>query len=485
MEDRPIEHVIVLMLENRSFDHMLGYLDHPCFEALNPNLHYNDAGAIGRVRVSPNASPIIAASPEHHHVNVMAQLGIRQDLHYRWPARLEPDPVGYLLDYSAATTPAQGPVVMRCFDPGEIPVLATLAREFAVFDRWFCSVPGSTLPNRRYLHAGSSRGATDNVQCRTLSRERTVFQMLDEADHDWAIFHQDATQTYMYRYVLKNLDRVYETPTLIDWITSGKGLPTYMFVDPDHGLIGTGNSQHPGDNTGTDRAFRDGERLIATIYQALRSQPETFAKTAFLITYDEHGGFYDREPPPTDVVPPDNIPEPRWGFDFTMLGPRVPAVLVNPRIARETCVRGTYDHASVPELLRQWFAPNAEHVGRRWAAGMEDPTAAFTPEPRTDDLPNLSDYVDPDLRDSAMGWVALKDLPAEAMLDDTDLDELQADLGYIALLADQWVALEAEGIDPDGAALPGIAEEPAIARAQIVAAVRRLHQRSEEARSAR
>jgi phospholipase C len=178
-----------------------------------------------------------------------------------------------------------------------------------------------------------------------------------------------------------------------------------------------GSSQHPENNlvsnaaydaydSDQDTDFARSERFVATVYEGLRANPEVFARTLLLITYDEHGGFFDHVPPPVGVPAPG---DPRtllarllrliWhrratAFDFHMLGPRVPAIAVSPLIPAGTLVSRVHDHASVPATLRALFAPHAEPLTARdaWATPFSD--VATLPEPRTD-VPDLSAYTVP------------------------------------------------------------------------------------------
>jgi phospholipase C len=211
-------------------------------------------------------------------------------------------------------------------------------------------------------------------------------------------------------------------------------LPAYSFIEPNHrpplhtldhapviGVPDVSNSQHPGNNLvddaaydvfpqgfprGEDTDFARGESLIATIYEALRANPAVFERSVLLITYDEHGGFYDHVPPPAGVPAPGDAPS--WmtrllhaiyrrkatAFDFTMLGPRVPTVVVSPYIPAHTVDAETHDHACVPATLRRLFAPAAEPLTERdrWAAAHPFDACLTLDRPRTE-LPDLSDYV--------------------------------------------------------------------------------------------
>jgi phospholipase C len=456
----PIGHVVVLCLENRSFDHLLGYLEHPDprFEGLRKGGPYANPGYDGGpdVPVSATAKRVLPFGPDHSHDAVMEQLavaGIGPLKHasntgfvssYERKARgLAPPTFGGLLapllrrtvhvpKPDGKTGAGRGQLVMQCQPPERVPVLSRLALEFAVCDHWFCSVPGETWPNRNFLHAATSDGET-NIELRPYT-DPTIFERLEENGVDWRIYHDDTPQIWAFT-------KLWDTPERhARWhpfehfareVAAGE-LPAYTFIEPNHRppfhdldhRAGAGappelsDSQHPENNLVSDAAydgfdddevdtdFARGERLLATVYEALRANPEVFARTLLLITYDEHGGLYDHVPPPTNVPPPGDAQN--WWtrllheiwhrgavpFDFTMLGPRVPAVVVSPLIPAGTLDQRVHDHASVPATLRGLFAPTAAPLTHRdaWSTPFAD--LATLAEPRTD-LPDLSAYTQP------------------------------------------------------------------------------------------
>jgi len=454
----PIDHVVVLCLENRSFDHMLGFLPHPNpeFEGLRRGGPYENPGYQGgpAVPATPDAKRVLPVGPDHSHDAVMHQLGAAEKgvrhptndgfvTSYELKARglgpagfggLLAPLLGWFLTRKRASQPAvsgRGPLVMRAQDPAAIPALSELALQFAVFDHWFCSVPGETWPNRNYLHAATSDGETD-IEIRFYT-DLTIFERLEQHQKSWHIYHDDTPQVWAFR-------RLWDTPErhanwfpftrFAEHVEAGT-LPHYSFIEPNHrpalhdpahtpdlgGAPGVSNSQHPennlvpnaaydsfDDSAGTD--FDRGDQLIAGIYETLRSKPAVFARTLLLITYDEHGGLYDHVPPPTDVPPPGDkrgflaeLLHDIWHrkvhrFDFRMLGPRVPAVLVSPLIEPGTLASDVYDHASVPATLRALFAPTAGPLTDRDAASRPFHTVLNRDTPRTD-LPNLSRHLRP------------------------------------------------------------------------------------------
>jgi phospholipase C len=452
----PIEHVVVLCLENRSFDHMLGFLQHPSndFNGLLNGGPYSNKGWDGnsRVPVTPKAKRVLPFGPDHSHDAVMEQLkvtGRGADRHatndgfvtsYERKARgLAPAQLGGMLgpvlnlmqqrkQATAATAEGRGPLVMLCQDPAQVPVLSKLALEFAVCDQWFCSVPGETWPNRNFLHAATSDGETD-IEIRAYA-DRTIFELLEDEGATWRIYYDDTPQVWAFPALWDTPARHsnwYPTQRFAEHVAAGD-LPSYSFIEPNHrpplhtldhsplfnGSPDVSDSQHPENNLVSNKAydafndakdtdFARGEGLIATIYEALRANPELFASTLLLITYDEHGGLYDHVPPPRGVPAPGdgrgpgaNVLHAIWhrkakSFDFKMLGARVPAVLISPLIDAGTLDHRVHDHASVPSTLRALFAPGAKPLTRRdaWATPFHDLASRDTP--RTD-LPDLSKY---------------------------------------------------------------------------------------------
>jgi phospholipase C len=261
------------------------------------------------------------------------------------------------------------------------------------------------------VHAGTADDTVDNEI--RLYRNDTVFERLAEAGHSWRVYrHPEGLAQVM------AFDRLWATDeALANWHpmadfaahVAADALATYSFIEPCHDGPHA-NSQHPGNNTGgrPGSDFRRGEQLIASVYEALRAHPSVFAKTTLIITYDEHGGFYDHVPPPRDFPAPQPLgaPPPRqlmrrfigWfveqptsRFAFRLLGPRVPAVVVSPLVA--PAVDPTlYDHTAVPATLRALFAPGSAPLSAREERSATLEHLWSLPTPRTD-LPDLSDLV--------------------------------------------------------------------------------------------
>lgn len=446
-----IEHVVVLALENRSFDHMLGYLDHPSpeFDGLRNGTFTNpgwDGGA--DVEASPHAKFVLPVDPDHSHDAVMEQLAV--------DANGKPQNTGFVSAYerkgrnlaqpqfgglfapivawnqkrkAKGKKPIEnrGPLIMLSQPPENVPVLATLAKEFAVCTRWFASVPGETWPNRNFMHAATSDGET-NIAPR-FYKDRTIFEQLESAGSDWHIYYNDTPQIWAFKELWDSDDRKAKWFhfKFFDQHVKDGTLPPYSFIEPNHRppyhlvddgpAVETGDqssNQHPGNNLVADDAydtyetkepvdFVRGEALIAQVYESLRANPELFKKTLLVITYDEHGGCYDHVPPPTDVPAPGDA-KGWWAklvgvffnrkaqqFNFQMLGLRVPTVIVSPLIDKSTVKSTIFDHSAIPATVRKLFAPSQPPLTKRdaWSATFDD--VINRSEPRTD-LPDLSQF---------------------------------------------------------------------------------------------
>ncbi len=447
-----VAHVVVLMLENRSFDHLLGYLNHPdqAFDGLRGNGEFTNPGWAGapKVAASPDAKMALPVGPDHSHNAVMEQLALTAAgqptnqgfvISYERKGRgLDPPVFGGLVGsvliwvrdrFPSGEPPVtgRGPLVMSCQQPEHVPVLSRLASEFAVCTRWFCSVPGETWPNRNFAHAATSDGETA-IEIRPYTNQ-TIFELLEEHGVEWRIYHDDTPQAWAFPALWDTAERHAKWFPLDRFAkhVAAHQLPAYTFIEPNHRpplhtldhapLIGDpdlSNSQHPENNLVTDAAydtftlqgesdFTRAERLIATVYEALRAHPEVFQRTVLLITYDEHGGLYDHVAPPTGVPSPGGQPSgvrrlmrtllyrKAAAFDFTMLGPRVPAVVISPWVPKGTVDTQTHDHASIPATLRAVFAPAAPPLTGRdaWSAPFDG--LLTLPEARTD-LPDLSEH---------------------------------------------------------------------------------------------
>src|SRR3984957_19343233 len=395
-----INHIVVLMLENRSFDHMLGYLyadsgnvsaaGQP-FDGLTGKESNPDAKGVPVPVFKINSSDKYAyfmpgADPGEGYSATNSQLfgtatapdpavasngGFVTDFAYTlaWQAK---DPSWSILPGTVASN------IMGMFTPQMLPVLSGLARGFAVCDQWFSSAPTETLPNRAFVCAATSQGHMDDNTKKFTSP--TIFGLLSAKNLAWAIYGYNAqplTRLDFPDVTDASEEHFGEFPDFQKAAAAGT-LGAYTFLEPS--WESTGNSQHPNYNVAL------GEQLIHDVYYALRNGP-AWNETLLIITYDEHGGCYDHVPPPLGAVPPDNSAG-EYGFDFTRFGPRVPTVLVSPLIPPGTVFRVPagampLDHTSILKTIEtRWNLP-ALTARDAAAVGLGD--VLTLTQPRSDD----------------------------------------------------------------------------------------------------
>jgi phospholipase C len=360
-----IEHIVVLMLENRSFDSMLGKL-YPADQAFD-GLKGNETNPLhGQADVPVWSEPATDAKsmsipdpdPGELWVDINMQLfGLDGK-----PGNQPPAMNGFVNNYvrqtgdpGAVYDPA---AIMHYYTPAQVPVISALAKQFAVCDQWFASAPCQTWPNRFFLHTGTAGGYENNSPAHPPYLMNTIFNRMNEAGKSWGIYFHDIPQTITLTNLWQHLDHFHSFDDFREDARNGK-LPAYSFIEPRYFPdLEMPNDQHPPHNVGM------GEALIAEVYNAVRAAP-TWTKTLLIITYDEHGGCYDHVPPPL-AVPPDNTHPQPFGFD--RYGVRVPAVLVSPYIKPGTILRAVadgnlphagppypFDHTSIVATVRKCF----------------------------------------------------------------------------------------------------------------------------------
>jgi phospholipase C len=394
-----VEHIVVLVLENRSFDHMLGFLyadsanvsplTKQPFEGLTGNEVNSDAAgaSIPVSALTPGTANVYftpGADPGEGFVATNVQLFGEA----RPPIGIPATNRGFVTDFAATLkgTDAHRPIIsgttasdiMRVFTPELLPILSGLARGFAVCDHWFSSVPTETFPNRAFLCAATSQGHMDDATAKYTSQ--SIFGLLSAHNLAWSIYGYDNPP--LTRLNFPDTTNAPETHFGVfkDFQAAAAmgSLGAYTFLEPRWGS--SGNSQHPNFDVSL------GEQLIYDVYYALRNGP-AWNQTLLVITYDEHGGCYDHLPPPIGAVPPDTFADTKFGFDFTRFGVRVPAVLVSPLIDPGTVFRPTgtvpLDHKSILKTVEtRWGLPP---LTARDEAAPDVGDVLTLAQPRTDD----------------------------------------------------------------------------------------------------
>lgn len=375
-KERAFRHVVVLMLENRSFDHVLGSL-----QASVPAI--DGIPARGRARSNPRldgtavpqafgAARRIEPDPMHETPNVLAQIDAGN--------------AGFVADYERAyprASASQIAEVMAAHAPGQLSAIHTLARTFAVCDGWFSAVPGPTWTNRLFAMSGTSLGRVKmpgGLFEPNMHRyaQPSVFRRIEEAGLRPGVFYGDFPLALLLadRRTIKGARSFRRLEDFAEAAANAGKFPDFAWIEPAY-LGGNANDDHP------PHDVAGGQRLIGDVYESLRSNPALFRETLLVITYDEHGGFYDHRVPPP-AVPPDQRKD---EYTFDRLGVRVPAVLVSPWIGPQV-IKAEVDHCALLRSLQLRFGLG--DLGRRVAASPDLLSKiALLDQPRVD-MPVLS-----------------------------------------------------------------------------------------------
>jgi phospholipase C len=406
-----IKNVFVLMLENHSFDNIFAMSGIPDIDVATVQDSNSYQGETYSVR--DGAPPSMTTDPGHEFKDVLEQLcGADAACKYKGGAYPSVDNSGFASSYATSVsedtgTPTTDHIgdIMACFNTQtQLPVIWQLAREFAICDNWYSSLPGPTWPNRFFVHGASSAGWTDSphlldeVTWELLHGFRysngSIFQALCNAGHEWRLYNDDKNQfsddasgpefggwisqvASLHRISQLDLHSIDRFVCDLNKRTAEE-LPaynySYTFIEPNFGrsffspqkhhkgskykgpTYKGGSSQHPEDDPS------GGEGLIKAVYEAIRNSP-VWNTSLLIIVYDEHGGFYDHVKPGCAVPPCDGIPEGQKtrnarGFDFTQYGVRVPAVIVSPLIPRGKVDHTLYDHSSILATLERLLGMN-------------------------------------------------------------------------------------------------------------------------------
>jgi phospholipase C len=312
----PIQHLIVLMQENRSFDLYLGH--HPLV-------------ALGRMDGMPAGYTNPDANGGVHAPSHATTSCINPDLPHSWNG-VHAEWDNGLNDgfYSALelASPGKGANALAYYEPTDLPFYTWLYGRFATSDRYFCAVLGPTLPNRNYLFGATSYGAKDSPLPMTPTK-RSVFDELEDAGVSYALYNPE---TYNIPPIPMSATRTLDA--FFADLASDQ-LPLITFVNADFA-----NSEHPPLDTAL------GEQFIHDTVLAFIQSP-SWSTSALVITYDEHGGFADHVPPPPACIP-DDRPE---NADFDHLGIRVPMVVVSPYARPYYVSHRIHSHNSITRLV--------------------------------------------------------------------------------------------------------------------------------------
>ncbi|XP_044501733.1 non-specific phospholipase C6-like isoform X2 [Mangifera indica] len=340
-EASPVKTIVVLVMENRSFDHMLGWMK----KTINPMINGVTGDECNSVSTNNSRSLTICFTDDAAFVDPDPGHSFEAVKQQVFGSGTIPSMAGFV-EQALSVSPNLSETVMKGFRPESVPVYASLVQEFAVFDRWFSSIPGPTQPNRLFVYSATSHGSVSHVK-KLLAQgypQKTIFDSLHENRKDF-------------------------------------GNPA--------------NDDHPSHDVA------NGQKLVKEVYETLRASPQ-WNETLLVITYDEHGGFYDHvETPYVNVPSPDGNtgPAPSF-FKFDRLGVRVPTIMVSPWIKKGNVISGPkgptpnseFEHSSIPATIKKIFNLSSNFLTHRdaWAGTFEDVIGELT-SPRTDCPETLPD----------------------------------------------------------------------------------------------
>ncbi len=356
-EAMPFDHIVVVMMENHSFDNALGVLPRSGQPAADGLSFDADGVATNSNPGAAGTAPVVTAFPfpssaQGSHVS------------QTWNATHTQINAGQMDGFVRSVDNVQP---MGYYPPEVLPVAYSLARTFTVANRWFCSAPCQTVPNRRFLYAGTAYGAI-STDLATLfdgaPPNGTIFDRLSAHGISWHNYFTDLPATAVIPSIIeKHLTHLRPVDRFFDDCASGS-LPAVSFVDPEAGLIALGGqllekvpllstigaqlATHGGSQEDPQDMYY-GEAWAHRVVQAVLHSP-LWPRTLLIYTYDEHGGYYDHVPPPP-AISPDSIPPKLSAGDapggYDIYGPRVPAVVISPYSKPNGVSDAVYDHTSV------------------------------------------------------------------------------------------------------------------------------------------
>jgi len=412
------DHLVVLMFENRSFDNIFGYLygsdgaplpGGQQFEGLSASVA-NHAADGTRIAAHPYSGPTdeIYSSPnpnageQYPHLNTQlfgvtdpasnaraADSAMKAPYNAPSPGATA-DMSGFVLDYAnnyRAATGAELPAdalaqIMGAYTPAMLPVLSTLAREFAIYDHWHAAVPSQTFANRSFFHASTSNGFVINNGAKgfgkwvdpALNPAPTIFNRLQDAGLSWAVYfdesqllsitgliHAPALQPY-WKTNFRTMTQFHEDAA------TGR-LPAYAFIEPRQ--IYNHNDMHPPTGKLTAQTVdgkvvvgsgvsdvRAGEVLLHEVYSSVKESASVGGSNALntmlLVAFDETGGTFDHVPPPS-ATPPDAAGPGEQDFAFDRLGVRIPAIAISAYTRAGTVINDEMHHGAVIRTLSERY----------------------------------------------------------------------------------------------------------------------------------
>lgn len=411
-DDFPIKHMVVMMLENRAFDHRIGWfkqsLNLSNFDGLDGTEFNLLNASFGKKCMVDNKADVYDTPNAGHSYD--AQFREQYGTENLLPPPYSPPPMsGFAFQEGSCD-------VMSSIPVGLSPVSQAFIENFVVFDRWFPSFPGSTEVNRMFFHSATSNGFCDNPKLDIYAEgfpQESLYHRLQANNISWGVFQSDDVSTTLFFRDVRTpemLSHYHSLDTFKEMAAKGT-LPQLSLVEPRYFSVPLfpANDEHP-----SGHSTHSGELLLKSLYDTVRHSP-LWNQLALFITYDEHGGLYDHVPSPVGVPPPSPGLNCTYAgdplFDHSRLGVRVPAYLVSPWVAKgfvehapahsakpssgfhsKVSAPKQYEHSSMIRSVLDLFGMHDQSITDRdaWAASFlhlfSEPTArtdcpSLMPEP--------------------------------------------------------------------------------------------------------
>ncbi len=412
---RQIDHVVVLMMENRSLDNLLGWI-YPTGSTPAQVLPAGSSSSYNGLTSSLcNTDPNVNNGQPVYVSNGTTQWSEGGNIVSEWlvpspdpgeefahvTTQISNDMGGFLTDYLTQQPGIPAEQIMQSYSVAQLPIISTLAKSFAVSDAWFASVPSQTWPNRGFTQTGSSDGFINNNY--TPWGINTIFDVFGKNNLSWMVYNDGSlpslTKTmFLTKYLtndtnFRGISEFKAACAQPATAPANQKLPAFSFIEPNFGVIGNDESYHP------PHDVRPGEQFLSTIYTAI--QKSSYRDSIlFIILFDEHGGTYDHVLPPGGARPPAPGATSSEGFTFDRFGVRIPAIVVSSWVKPGTVFRSNtstpLDHTSVLATLRDW-------------RGLSNAFGTDLPSLRIAHAPNLAFVL---TQTTAQSWPTLPTPPA-------------------------------------------------------------------------
>lgn len=396
-----VKTIVVCMLENRSFDHLLGWMSLPPY-GTRTDVDGLTGGIDGNRRLqrfeyeNPAGGQLYPPQILDRDVPLATDLPHGRD---RVAAQMHFDPHNgkHLMDgfaqayFDQFASRGGAPESMSMFPPSLIPMTSFLARSYMVCDRWFCAIPTDTHPNRLMSLGGYTK--IDSTSGKPPGHDHLINDWCEANRVRWRVY----SNGFPFLAIVRPFTFLFHNSTFRNFDELAKDFqtepdsvfPQVIFIEPefsDDPTIRRPNDNHP------PLPMGPGEAFLADVYRAVTSNKQRWESTVLLIVYDEHGGYFDHVPPfPVTTEPP---PGHEWHdpSPFRTSGPRVPAIIVSPLVGSATATRKRFDHTSILQFIVDTFAPGTSfsaEVDRRHQEGQLDRIASVLGSAPRADVPVL------------------------------------------------------------------------------------------------